>query len=103
MVLLSLIIFCLFVTIKYHLRFNEGRKFHDLSSTDLSKSIPANKIDEKLSGLNWISPEYKNNVEQEKNSIGDKMVKISEKPWSTKNFSKFKQLKIGPPILIKKI
>ncbi len=57
--LLSLLIFCFFVTIKYHLRFNEGRKFHDLSSTDLSKSIPAKKIDKKLSGLNWISPEYK--------------------------------------------
>ncbi len=69
LLLLSLIIFCFFVTIKYHLRFNEGRKFHDLASTDLSKSIPAKKIDEKLSGLNWISPEYKNNVEEEINLI----------------------------------
>ena len=69
MFLLSLLIFCFFVTIKYHLRFNEGRKFHDLSSTDLSKSIPAKKIDKKLSGLNWISPEYKNNVEEEINFI----------------------------------
>ena len=69
LLLLSLLIFCFFVTIKYHLRFNEGRKFHDLSSTDLSKSIPAEKIDKKLSGLNWISPEYKNSVEEEINLV----------------------------------
>ncbi len=69
LLLLSLLIFCFFVTIKYHLRFNEGRKFHDLSSTDLSKSVPAKKIDKKLSGLNWITPEYKNNVEEEINFI----------------------------------
>ena len=67
--LYGLIIFCLFITTKYHLRFNEGRKFHDLSSTDLSKSIPAEKIDKKLSGLNWISPEYKNSVEEEINLV----------------------------------
>ena len=71
LIFLSLIIFCFFITIKYHLRFNEGRKFHDLSSVDLSKSIPAEKIDKKLSGLNWISPEYKNNVDQEINLIID--------------------------------
>ena len=31
----------------------------------------AEKIDKKLSGLNWISPEYQNNVEQEINLIID--------------------------------
>ena len=69
LILFFLIILCALATTKYHLRFNEGRKFHELSTTDLSKSIPAEKIDKKLAGLHWISPEYKNNVEEEINLI----------------------------------
>ena len=71
MLFLFLIVFCILVTAKYHLRFNEGRKFHELSSVDLSKSVPATKIHAKLNGLQWISPEYKNNVEQEINLINN--------------------------------
>ena len=31
-----IIIFCLFATLKYHLRFNEGRKFHELAGQILN-------------------------------------------------------------------
>ena len=71
MLFLFLVVFCILVTAKYHFRFNEGRKFHELSSVDLSKSVPATKIHDKLKGLQWISPEYKNNVEQEINLINN--------------------------------
>ena len=56
---LILVIFCFFVTIKYHLRFNESRKFHELSYVDFKKSTNAQKIDKKLLGLKWITPNYK--------------------------------------------
>ena len=46
-----LVLFCLFATTKYHLRFNENRKFHELVYSDFKLAIDANKIDKKFSGL----------------------------------------------------
>ena len=46
---------------KYHLRFNEERKFNELEGIDISKSIDAEIIDKKLKGLKWITylnPDY---------------------------------------------
>ena len=37
-----------FVTIKYHLVYNEKRKFMDLQNVNFSKSIKANKLDKKI-------------------------------------------------------
>ena len=59
------------VTSKYHLRINEGRKFHELNQVNFSKSIPATKIHSKLKGLRWITPNYKDNVDEEINFIED--------------------------------
>ena len=59
------------VTSKYHLRINVERKFHDLNQVNFSKSITATKIDSKLKGLRWITPNYKDNVEEEINFIKD--------------------------------
>ena len=56
---------CLFVSIKYHLRFNEDRKFMELSNTNINFSKEAKHIDNKLSGLKWITPQYNNDVEEE--------------------------------------
>ena len=39
----GILIFCLFVTYKYHLRFNVDRKFHDLQNTNLENTINAEK------------------------------------------------------------
>lgn len=60
--LFSLIIFC---TIKYHLEYNEKRKFMDLQNTDLTKTINARIFDKKLEGLKWITPIYKDNPQEE--------------------------------------
>ena len=56
---------CLFSTIKYHLRFNEGRKFHELKNVDFKIAVDAKKIDNKFSGLKWITPQFKKNPEKE--------------------------------------
>ena len=39
----GILIFCLFVTYKYHLRFNVDRKFHDLQNTNLENTVNAEK------------------------------------------------------------
>jgi len=56
---------CLFAVLKYHIRFNENRKFHELNYVDFNLSSEAKKIDKKFFGLKWITPEYKNNPETE--------------------------------------
>ena len=65
----SMIIFIvclsLFVTLKYHERFNENRKFHELFSVDMKKSIDSSLIHKKLSGFKWITSEYEKNVASE--------------------------------------
>ena len=60
-----MIIYCVLVTSKYHLRINEGRKFHELNQVNFSKSISATKIDSKLEGLRWITSDYKDNPDEE--------------------------------------
>ncbi len=60
-----IIIICLFVTAKYHLRFNENRKFHELSYVNFELASKGKKIDKKLTGLKWITPEFKNNPSEE--------------------------------------
>ena len=62
---------CLFSTYKYHLRYNEGRKFHELKNANFNLSIDAKKIDKKLSGLKWITPQYIDSPKTEINFIND--------------------------------
>ena len=59
------ILFCLFVTTKYHVRFNEERRFHEMTNINFDLSIDAQRIDSKLSGLNWITPLFPNDPEKE--------------------------------------
>lgn len=65
----SLVIIMLLLTYKYHSRFNQERKFHELSNVNFDKAIPANIIDEKLNGLKWITPQYSKNPKEEVNKI----------------------------------
>ena len=51
-----LIILCLFTTIKYHLRFNIDRKFHELNKVNFSTSVDAHLLSKEFKGLKWISP-----------------------------------------------
>tara|TARA_Y100000741_G_scaffold338601_1_gene298794 strand:+ start:75 stop:1643 length:1569 start_codon:yes stop_codon:yes gene_type:complete len=69
----SLIIlsFCLFSTYKYHFRFNEERKFHELKNVNLQLAINAKEINKKLSGLKWITPQFRDNPKTEINLIND--------------------------------
>ena len=57
--------FCFFVTTKYHVRFNEDRRFHEMGNINFDLSIDARRIDAKLSGLNWITPLFPNDPEKE--------------------------------------
>ncbi len=50
-----IIFFVLFATVKFHLRFNVERKFHDLEGVDKSQAILANKINKNFNHLKWIS------------------------------------------------
>jgi len=72
-----LISFCLLVTLKYHLRFNEGRKFHELEYVNFKLSVKADKIDEKLKGLNWITPVHKN-ISGNKSNPNDEIVLLNK-------------------------
>jgi hypothetical protein len=47
-----------FSTVKYHYVYNEKRKFIDLQNYNLEKAVDARLIDNKFSGLKWITPAY---------------------------------------------
>ncbi len=64
-IVFATIIAGLLITLKYHDRFNEKRKFHELFSVDMSKSQDSSLINKKLSGFKWITSEYKDNSEKE--------------------------------------
>ena len=66
---LLICITCLIFTIKYHSRYNEDRKFHELQNVDFSKTIDASLINKKLSGLKWITPIEPENPKLEINQI----------------------------------
>ena len=59
-----IILLNVFVTSKYHLRFNEDRKFHELKNINFNKSVPAQFIDNRLKNLNWISPNFKDPIQE---------------------------------------
>jgi hypothetical protein len=63
--LIFMILLCTFATAKYHLRFNEHRKFNELEKVDLSKAINAEILSQDLKGLKWITYKYPNNPEVE--------------------------------------
>ncbi len=58
-----LIIFCLGVTYKYHIRYNEERKFHELNNVQFTNSIKATNLSDKFYGLKWLTPKIKNKKE----------------------------------------
>ena len=56
-----LIIFCIGVTLKYHLRFNIERKFHEFNNAKFSQAVNTSQLSEKFAGLKWITPNSKSN------------------------------------------
>jgi hypothetical protein len=86
--LICLISFSL--TLKYHFRFNEDRKFHELQYVDFTKAVDANLIDKKLNGLNWITPINPNNPQLEVNQVKtslESIKKINTKSMIITNYS----------------
>ena len=86
--LICLISFSL--TLKYHFRFNEDRKFHELQYVDFTKAVDANLIDKKLNGLNWITPINPNNPKLEVNQVKtslESIKKINTKYMIITNYS----------------
>ena len=74
LVILFLISILIFSTIKYHLRFNENKKFMELNNVDLNLAIDASPLDKSLKGLKWITPNYPNNPNKEI----DKLIEIKK-------------------------
>ena len=64
-----LIFFTIFTTVKYHLRYNESRKFHDLHNVNLNNAISAKMLDSSFKGLRWITNDFKDNPRNEINSL----------------------------------
>ena len=77
-IIIFIVALSLFVTLKYHERFNENRKFHELFSVDMKKSIDSSLIHKNLSGFKWITAEYKKNAESEVALLNLYQKKISE-------------------------
>tara|TARA_B100001123_G_C15331342_1_gene1031303 strand:- start:1716 stop:3284 length:1569 start_codon:yes stop_codon:yes gene_type:complete len=72
-----LIIF-IFSSFKYHIRFNQNKKFMELSNVNINMAVDAGQIDKRLSGLKWITPEFKNNPQEEINLLIDTKKKLFE-------------------------
>ena len=66
----------LFSTIKFHIRYNIDRKFHDLEKVDKNKAVEAKIIHENLDGLMWIT-KLVNNPEDEIKTIRNALEIIS--------------------------
>ncbi len=78
-----LIIMCLAAVFKYHIRFNEERKFNELSNVDISKAINAEVLSKQLKGLKWITYRYPNDPNQEIQNLKE-IIEILKKDKSKK-------------------
>ena len=59
------------VTYKYHIRYNENKKFMELENIDKSGAINARILDKRLSGLKWITKRYFDDPEYELKKLGE--------------------------------
>ncbi len=71
------ILVCIFSVTKYHIRFNEHRKFNELEKVDLSKAIDAKNLSESLKGLRWITYKYPENPSKELKNLKDTVKVLS--------------------------
>jgi len=55
-----LIFFVIIITVKYHLRLNTDRKFHDLENTEIKEAIYVEFRKDFFLNLKWISPNFRN-------------------------------------------
>ena len=69
----GIIFLFLFTTTKYHLRFNENKKFMELAEVNINKSINGERIEKSLSGLRWITHLYPDNPDNEVNLLAESL------------------------------
>ena len=87
-----MITICFLITFKYHLRFNEGRKFHELQYVNFQLSSTADKIDIKLKGLKWITPNQLKNITRNVNSPEKEIDLLNEVKLHLKADNRIKML-----------
>lgn len=59
----------IFASFKYYFEYNDKRKFMDLQNVDLTKSEKAKQISKKFKNLNWITPSFSKNPQEEINLL----------------------------------
>jgi len=74
-----IILLVLISTIKYHFRFNETRKFHELENTDISKHADPSLLHKSLKGNLWISHLHKGSPKIELDILGKIRAEINKK------------------------
>ena len=77
------VLVCIFSVTKYHIRFNEQRKFNELEKVDISKAIDAENLSESLRGLRWITYKYPENPTKELENLKN-IIKILTEDKSKK-------------------
>ena len=65
LIITVLVLVCFFSVFKYHLRFNEHRKFNELEKVNLQLASKGEKIHESLKGIKWITYLFPDNPEFE--------------------------------------
>jgi hypothetical protein len=74
------LIIIIFVTFKYHLEYNEKRKFVDLQGVNFSKALNASTIDKRFNNLLWITPNYSQSPKNEIDLIKKTIETIKNDP-----------------------
>ena len=67
------ILICIYAVSKYHIRFNEHRKFNELEKINLTKAVDAKLLHNSLSGLRWITSNYPDDPNSEINDLKEAM------------------------------
>ncbi len=67
------------ITIKYHYRFNENRKFHELNKELINQSLPADKIDKIFNNLEWINPFFYGTPQEEIKILNQAKIELNNK------------------------
>lgn len=65
-----LVLLLIFATIKFHLRFNENKKFMELENINLDLAVDAKNLDNSIKGVKWITP-YSNDPKKEIKNLND--------------------------------
>ena len=65
-----LVFLLIFATIKFHLRFNENKKFMELENINLEIAVDAKNLHNSVKGVKWVTP-YNNNPKKEIQNLND--------------------------------